>query len=178
MAEAPGALPASTLDERRSFGPTLDVSGSNSAPIFCVTHSDHFGRPTDRPTVTKKCADRTGHQVRPATQSPNLVSDVCQYFADLRAIGDKCDQIHLASALRTQERKNLVDPRRAIRMTANIKNNQNSMPSTLPRVLFTFRARLTLPQWGQAAALLEIWTLHSSHSIIMAECCALTFFAH
>ena len=46
-----------------------------------------------------------------AARGLRLGADVRQYVADLRAIGDKCDQIHLASALRTQQQKNLVDPR-------------------------------------------------------------------
>lgn len=36
---------------------------------------------------------------------------VHQYFADRRSISDNCDKNHLASALRTQQRENLVDPR-------------------------------------------------------------------
>ena len=71
MAKAPGAPPASTLDAHS--GQFLLGVASSSALILSVAHGEHFVRPTDRPTVTKKCADRTGHQERPAAQSPNLV---------------------------------------------------------------------------------------------------------
>ena len=72
LAEAPGARQLLTLIQVDTCW-DLRVA-SNSAPILSVTHGEHFGRPTDRPTVsTKKYADRTGHQERPAARSPNLV---------------------------------------------------------------------------------------------------------
>ena len=57
MAKAAGAPPASTLDAHS--GRFLLGVASSSALILRVAHGEHFGRPTYRPTVTKKCAGRT-----------------------------------------------------------------------------------------------------------------------
>ena len=48
---------------------------SSSAHILSVAHGEHFGRPIDRATVTRKCAERNDHQERPAAHHSPSTAD-------------------------------------------------------------------------------------------------------